>query len=56
MYTHKTHQRSLFTILIEQNEYVASEGMSLYSFRHSLLLDMLENTDQKKNTHPEVKR
>lgn len=29
MYTYKTYQRSLYTILIEQNEYVASEGMSL---------------------------
>lgn len=56
MYTYKTHQRSFYTILIGQNEYVASEGMCLYSFRHRVLLDMLENTDQKKNTHLEVKR
>lgn len=56
MYTYKTQQCSLYTILIEQNEYVASGGMRFYSFGHSLLLDMLENTDQKKNTHLEVKR
>ena len=56
MYTYKPNQRTLYTILIEQNEYVASEGMHLYSFRHSLLLDMLENMDQKKNTHLEGKR
>lgn len=53
MYTYKTHQRSFYTILIGPNEYLASGGMRLYSFR---LLDMLENMDQKKSMHLEVKR
>lgn len=56
MYTYKPNQDTLYTILIEQNEYVASEGMHLYPFRHSLLLDILENMDQKKNAHLEGKR
>lgn len=56
MYTYKTHQRSFYTILIGPNEYLASGGMRLYSFRHQVLLDMLENMDQKKSMHLEVKR
>lgn len=56
MYTYKMHQHALYTILIEQNEYIASKGLCLYSFRHCLLLDMLENTDQKKIPHLGVKR
>lgn len=56
MYTYKTHQRSFYTILIGQNEYRASGGMRLCSLRHQVLLDMLENVDQKNSTHLEVKR
>lgn len=56
MYTYKIHQHFPYTILIEQNEYTASKGMLFYSFRHSLLLDMLENMDQKKPPHLGVKR
>lgn len=56
MYTYKIHQHALYTILIEQNEYIAAKRMCLYSFRHSLLLDVLENTDQKKTPHLGVKR
>lgn len=56
MYTYKIHQHAPYTILIEQNEYLASKGMRFYSFRHSLLLDMLENRDQKKTPHLGVKR
>lgn len=56
MYIYNIYQHALYTILIEQTEYIASKGMCLYSFRHSLLLDILENTDQKKIPHVGVKR